>query len=71
MTSVPEILGIRTRLNVVIDRLNAGVPFYWHADPTYLELGDAEIMFMGLPVDIIDRDGQHLVLQLREPREHA
>lgn len=61
-----DIPGIRTRLDVVTDRLLAGVPFYWELDAWQLSLAHDRCVFMGRAVKVIDRDGDHCVLQLDE-----
>jgi hypothetical protein len=59
-----KIPGIRTRLDVVADRLLAGVPFYWHLEGSQVAISETGWTFMGRPVKVVDRDGDHVVLKL-------
>ncbi len=60
-----EIQGIRTRFSVIFDRAHAGVPFYYHATTAdeRIALASPERKFLGLPVEIVDQDDDHYVLQ--------
>jgi hypothetical protein len=66
------IAPIRTRFAVIVDRFNAGLPFYY--EPTADErhaLTQPGCTFLGQPVVIIDQDDTHYVLQRAENQEEA
>lgn len=69
----PVVQGERSRLHVQADKLRAGVPFYANAQQGawnlfYVPSDAAELLFMGIRCEIVDRDGDHLVLQrIEEP----
>ncbi len=64
-TSQPAIAPVRTRWDVIYDRWQAGLPFYYHATlaDEQIALSHPDRTCMGEPVTIIDQDGEHYVLQ--------